>query len=298
MTRIARVTVGVPVYNEVKYIESQLEYLRTQDFDDIEVLIYDNASTDATPEIARRYCDMDPRFRYFRQPQNKGPLPNFDDVVQAARSPYFMWRACDDRSDKNYIAELVRVLDEHPEAELAVSPVVTVDLDGVIMRTSQPLEISAGVPKSDRERVRQLFNYHVSWIYGLFRRPLLAERMKSTVEKYGDEFGADHTILFRYVFDGSVAASSATRFEQVVKTTEEIRRESRKKFNMKLRRVIPLRRRFFRICRHHIDQRIPAGARRLSWYGIAWLYVGRRLYKLRKIIVQSLSMTLKTAPSR
>ena len=60
MTHVARVTVGVPAYNEASYLEAQLEYLRTQDFPDIEVLIYDNASTDATREIARRFCEIAP----------------------------------------------------------------------------------------------------------------------------------------------------------------------------------------------------------------------------------------------
>ncbi len=290
--RIAKVTVGVPAYNEATYLGQQLEYLRTQEFADIEVLIYDNASTDTTPEIARRFCELDPRFRYIRQAENRGPLRNFNDVLQASRSPYFMWRACDDRSDKNYIAELVRVLDANPCAELAVSPIVTKDLEGLVLGESVRMDTRIGTAKSDRERRKHLFSYHASCIYGLFRRPLLAERMQTVVAEYADEFAADHLILFHYVFDDRVASTANTQFEQMVKSTAESRKLSRRSFSKSLARVLPLRRRFFRICRKHIDVRVGLGPRRLYWYAVAWLFVGRRVYKVKKIVVQTVSEAL------
>lgn len=64
---MAAITIGVPVYNEEILLERALEALRTQPFADIEVLIYDNASTDKTPEIAQRFVAQDSRFHYFRQ---------------------------------------------------------------------------------------------------------------------------------------------------------------------------------------------------------------------------------------
>jgi glycosyltransferase involved in cell wall biosynthesis len=286
MTHVARVTVGVPAYNEASYLEAQLEYLRTQDFPDIEVLIYDNASTDATPEIARRFCDVDPRFRYFRQPENKGPQANFNDVLQAARSPYFMWRACDDRSDKNYIAELVRVLDEHPEAELAVSPVITVDLEGVELKKSAPLEKCTGKPKSDIERAQQLFSYHISVVYGLYRRQLLVDRWRTVMAEYDVPWGSDHFLLFAYVFNGQLAGSKATRFEQVIKSTAASRAEARKRYNTKADVAAAMRRKFFAYGRRIVDEHVPSRARRLYWYGVLWLYIGNRLYKFRKLIRQ------------
>lgn len=56
-----RVTVGVPVYNGATLIERALQNPADQTHRDIRVVIMDNASTDGTGEIARRFADMDPR---------------------------------------------------------------------------------------------------------------------------------------------------------------------------------------------------------------------------------------------
>ena len=45
---------------------------------DCEIVIFDDASTDGTPEVLRAYADRDPRIRYFRQPSNVGGAANFD----------------------------------------------------------------------------------------------------------------------------------------------------------------------------------------------------------------------------
>ena len=74
---MAQVTVGVPVYNGADFLDKSLACLRDQTYRDIEVLIFDNCSEDATGEIAQSFCAADPRFRYFRQPENKGCTPNF-----------------------------------------------------------------------------------------------------------------------------------------------------------------------------------------------------------------------------
>src|SRR5690606_1400221 len=61
-----RVTVAMPVYNGADYIERALDSLLAQDFEDFELIISDNGSTDGTDEIARRYAERDPRISYHR----------------------------------------------------------------------------------------------------------------------------------------------------------------------------------------------------------------------------------------
>jgi glycosyltransferase involved in cell wall biosynthesis len=59
------VSVGVPVYNGEKYLAATLDTLLAQSLEDLEVVISDNASTDRTAEICRRYVGKDQRVRYF-----------------------------------------------------------------------------------------------------------------------------------------------------------------------------------------------------------------------------------------
>jgi CDP-glycerol glycerophosphotransferase len=63
----ARISVVVPVYNVAAYLEACLESLARQTMADLEVVLVDDGSTDASPEIAERFASRDDRFRLVRQ---------------------------------------------------------------------------------------------------------------------------------------------------------------------------------------------------------------------------------------
>lgn len=104
------VSVGMPVYNGERFIREAMESLLAQSFADFELIISDNASLDATESICRSYAAQDSRIRYVRQKDNIGALPNFQFVLNEARGEYFMWAACDDIWDKNWITLLHKEL--------------------------------------------------------------------------------------------------------------------------------------------------------------------------------------------
>ena len=79
------VSVGVPVYNGEEYLPAALDALLAQDLDDFEVIVCDNASTDATAEIAREYAAHDDRVRYHRNARNLGLSGNFNRAFQLSR---------------------------------------------------------------------------------------------------------------------------------------------------------------------------------------------------------------------
>ena len=85
MNAAPRLTVGLPVYNGEKYIAESLDALLGQSYTDFELIISDNASTDGTADICRRYEKQDSRVRYFRQPQNIGLAPNHNFVAEQAQ---------------------------------------------------------------------------------------------------------------------------------------------------------------------------------------------------------------------
>ena len=67
-----RVCIGLPVYNGEATLEEALESLLAQTYANFEVIICDNASTDATREICERFVARDPRLRYERNSSNIG----------------------------------------------------------------------------------------------------------------------------------------------------------------------------------------------------------------------------------
>lgn len=97
------VSIGMPVYNGATTLEQAIESILTQTFHDFELIISDNASSDSTEEICRRYVAADPRVSYVRQPQNIGAENNFLFVMESASAPFFMWAAADDVRCPEYV---------------------------------------------------------------------------------------------------------------------------------------------------------------------------------------------------
>jgi len=117
-----RVSIGVPVYNGGASLREALESLRTQSFNDIEILISDNCSSDATEAICLEYANRDPRFRYVRQPENIGAAANFRYVLTHSLAEFFLWNAADDTRSPNFIEINLLFLEHHPEYVASTSP--------------------------------------------------------------------------------------------------------------------------------------------------------------------------------
>ena len=124
------VSVGIPVYNGAKFLASALDSLLSQTFTDIEIIISDNASTDLTPEICRRYASRDGRIRYVRQKHNQGAAWNFCEVYKLSVGRYFKWAAADDICSPTYIERCVDVLDRDPTVVCCHSRTRKIDRDG------------------------------------------------------------------------------------------------------------------------------------------------------------------------
>jgi glycosyltransferase involved in cell wall biosynthesis len=75
MTAQPRLSIGLPVYNGEEYLAESLDALLGQTYEDFELVISDNASTDGTQELCRKYAARDSRIRYLRLPRNIGATP-------------------------------------------------------------------------------------------------------------------------------------------------------------------------------------------------------------------------------
>src|SRR5262245_53440235 len=96
-SRTPRVSIGLPVYNGQAFLEPAIASLLAQTFEDFELVLVDNASTDRTTEICRGFAARDSRVRHHVNPKNIGGGPNFNlafDLASAA--PLFKWAAHDD----------------------------------------------------------------------------------------------------------------------------------------------------------------------------------------------------------
>lgn len=90
------VSIGVPVYNGERHLRTALDSLLAQSLSDFELIISDNASTDATWGICAEYAKRDGRIRTFRQERNFGVHANWNFVVRQARGRFFKWASASD----------------------------------------------------------------------------------------------------------------------------------------------------------------------------------------------------------
>lgn len=106
-----RVTIAMPVYNGERTVASAIECLLAQTFEDFELVIRDNASTDATVDIASQYAATDRRIRVLRSPVNRGVHSNYSAVAREARGEYLKWTSCNDWCAPTFVERCVAVLE-------------------------------------------------------------------------------------------------------------------------------------------------------------------------------------------
>jgi glycosyltransferase involved in cell wall biosynthesis len=91
------ISVLVPIFNEEHLIYDCLLSLKSQSYENFEVIVSDDASTNSTGEIARQICNEDQRFHYFRNSRNVGMTQNWNAALKKATGKYVMKLDGDDQ---------------------------------------------------------------------------------------------------------------------------------------------------------------------------------------------------------
>jgi len=100
------VSVVMPVYNGENYLRLAIESVLAQTFQDFEIIVVDDGSKDATPEIAASFGD---RVRYVRQ-ENAGVAAAVNHGISLARGSYFAWLSHDDLYAPEKLSAQLRAL--------------------------------------------------------------------------------------------------------------------------------------------------------------------------------------------
>lgn len=163
-----RVSIGIPVLNGATTVARAIESVLAQTVADFELLVSDNASTDATEMLCRGYAARDPRIRYIRQPRPISALDNFCVVLDGTRAPYFMWLAGDDYILPRLFELAVSVLDTRPDVVCAVPRTEFLEADG----SRRPAEGTFPLLGDVRENLCRYLADPAdnSRFYGLYRR--------------------------------------------------------------------------------------------------------------------------------
>jgi glycosyltransferase involved in cell wall biosynthesis len=289
---MVRITIGVPVYNGADLLDESLACLARQTFRDFKVLIFDNASSDATPEIAKAWAARDPRFEHVRQPRNVGGVANFRDSLLAADSPWFMWRADDDLSDDNYLEVLYGLATSSPRCKLAISSVINCDTEGNGRRIWTPPVIDD--PTSMRGRLRAMLGCHPSAFYGLWSREAARQAFVPLIVGFPYAFASDHLALYGPLVDGAVRMTSQTHFIARVRRRAELAQRTRTPFAIMVEVRGAFRRELVRIR----SERDLTAAQWIALKASEPLYLHRTLPSLMKVARTGLREALGIAGRR
>lgn len=120
----------MPVYNGEPYIGIAIESILNQTFEDFELIISDNASTDQTEAICRDFAARDDRIVYSRNEENIGAARNYNRLVDMASAEYFRWSNADDLLAPVHHERCIAVLDSNPDAVLSYGKTKIIDENG------------------------------------------------------------------------------------------------------------------------------------------------------------------------
>ena len=116
MSASPRVSVIIPTYNRARYLPEAIRSALGQTFEDLELLIIDDGSTDSTPELVRAIAD--PRLRYV-QIDHGGISVAMNAGLRNARGSFIARLDSDDVWLPEMLATLVGALDQRPDAGVA-----------------------------------------------------------------------------------------------------------------------------------------------------------------------------------
>ena len=169
-----RVSIGIPVYMGENFLETAIRSVLAQTYQDWTLVISDNASTDSTEAIARRYCAKDDRIHYHRNATNLGAGANYNKCVEISDGEFFKWLAHDDWISPNYIEKCVAALDANPDASVAFGkPKEMLDEDTPYAKSTftAPEWGDAGPVERFAMAMRMPRTCHA--VFGLYRRSVL-----------------------------------------------------------------------------------------------------------------------------
>ncbi len=151
--RAPTISVCMPARHCAPYLADALESVLSQPIGDLEVLVHDDASEDATAEVVRACGDR--RVRYVRHAQRVGIPANRNSCLAAARGRFILWLDADDRLLPDALPRLVAAMKRHPGAGLVHGAFEVIAADGRLL-PPWPMPFDRDVVERGREVFREL----------------------------------------------------------------------------------------------------------------------------------------------
>lgn len=130
MTPAPLVSVVLPSYNGARYLREAADSVLRQTWENWELILVDDASTDDTAAIAAEYVKRDPRIRTLRNPTNRKLPGSLNRGFEEAKGELLTWTSDDNRYRPDALAAMAGYLEQRPEVDVVYSGYTTIDEAG------------------------------------------------------------------------------------------------------------------------------------------------------------------------
>ena len=207
-----KISIVLPSFNGEKYIRESLDSIISQKFQDWELIVVDDSSTDNTMKIVNEYADNDSRIRLIHNEKNQKLPESLNIGFRTTRGKYLTWTSDDNTFESDALEKMATFLDEHTEFDMVRADYQYIDDMGKIIGRSAPFE------------EKKLYAYNCIGACFLYRRVVMENvgeyaRNKFLVEDYdywlrillsGSRIGNIEKQLYRYrLHPGSLTTKRA-----------------------------------------------------------------------------------------
>ena len=193
-----KLTIGIPLYNDETYIKQTILSIQQQKFEDFQLIILNDCSTDASREIVRNICLTDNRIILHDNYSNLGNLRNFINLLEYCDSEFFSWVGDHDLVTESYYQILIKELELNKSINYAYGHLVYIDeIGNEIEKSPDPRINKEFLSLTGIERFffsigmsrANLINFH-----GVYRSKILKNFNKRHQNSY---VGWDHIVASR-----------------------------------------------------------------------------------------------------
>jgi len=148
------VSIVIPVYNGMPYLELAIESALTQSYENIEIIVVDNASTDGTTQWLKS-CE-NPKLKVIYRSELQTAAQNWTQAIQQATGTYTKLLCADDLLDPEIVSNQVALLERNPNAVMAASRRRIIDSQGRVLKQRHGLN-GLGESESGSNALRKCF---------------------------------------------------------------------------------------------------------------------------------------------
>ncbi|MCQ8847217.1 glycosyltransferase [Alteromonas stellipolaris] len=147
------ISVVMPVYNAQNYILDALKSICDQTYQNLEIIVIDDGSTDSSKELIQSIADIDNRLKLISR-ENKGLISSLNEGIEVSKGQYIARMDADDLSHPERLSRQIDYLEKHPEVGVIFSGIEYIDEYGKIIRKKissktraiEPVELLFGCP--------------------------------------------------------------------------------------------------------------------------------------------------------